>query len=106
MGEEDEVGQDVPFMEAGIDSLASVQLVTDLSKNFSVALAPSVVFDFPTMRTLSEHLVTEVGGAAAPSSGGGDEWEDVEVPDDDYFGGDYEPTTAIVAVPQAAQVQE
>jgi len=76
---------DTPFMEAGIDSLGSVQLVTDIGKEFRMALAPSVVFDFPTVRALAEHLVDEAGG----SGGGGDEmveeWveEEVDGEDDD-----------------------
>merc|ERR1711865_824801 len=111
LADEDEVNADVPFMEAGVDSLASVQLVTDLSKSFGVPLSPSVVFDYPTMRTIADHLAEEVGnkaGGGAPAVGGAEEWEeyeeweDVEVPDDDYGGG-YAPMQAIVASPQQEQ---
>merc|ERR1711966_127726 len=53
---------DMPFMEAGIDSLGSVQLVTDVGKAFQMPLAPSIVFDYPSVRSLTEHLVEESKG--------------------------------------------
>jgi len=81
LADDDDLSHDTPFMEAGVDSLGSVQLVTDVGKEFKMALAPSVVFDFPTVRALAEHLVAEVGaGGDAPATGGGgdDEWEEYE----------------------------
>mmetsp|Transcript_142534 Transcript_142534/g.262878 ORF Transcript_142534/g.262878 Transcript_142534/m.262878 type:complete len:734 (-) Transcript_142534:115-2316(-) len=60
--DDEEVDVDTPFMEAGIDSLGSVQLVTDVGREFRMNLAPSVVFDFPTIRELGEHLVAEMSG--------------------------------------------
>merc|ERR1712176_1709346 len=57
--DDDELEADSPFMEAGIDSLGSVQLVTDVGKAFQMPLAPSVVFDFPTVSLLADHLVAE-----------------------------------------------
>jgi len=80
--EDEDLGADVPFMEAGVDSLGSVQLVTDVGKAFQMPLAPSIVFDYPTIRMLSEHLVEEVGnaasGAADAGGAGADEWEEYE----------------------------
>merc|ERR1712072_1059290 len=80
--DDEDLGADVPFMEAGVDSLGSVQLVTDVGKAFQMPLAPSIVFDYPTIRVLSDHLVEEskTSGAAAPAGGGGgeDEWEEYE----------------------------
>merc|ERR1712050_197180 len=73
-----DMAADVPFMEAGIDSLGSVQFVSDASREFSMNLPPSIVFDFPTVRALAEHLVEESGG---DGGGGGDddgEWEEYE----------------------------
>merc|ERR1719408_185783 len=52
--DDDELHADMPFMEAGIDSLGSVQLVTDVGKAFQMALAPSVVFDYPSVKSLCE----------------------------------------------------
>merc|ERR1719247_3138665 len=57
--DDEELHADMPFMEAGVDSLGSVQLVTDVGKTFQMPLAPSIVFDYPTVRTLCEHLVEE-----------------------------------------------
>jgi len=58
-GGDEEIEADNPLMEAGVDSLGSVQLVTDLGKTFSMSLAPSIVFDFPTIRELVSYLVEE-----------------------------------------------
>merc|ERR1711959_440381 len=55
----DGVAQDVPFMEAGIDSLGSVQFVTDVSKEFQLQLPPSAIFDYPTGRALIDHIIEE-----------------------------------------------
>lgn len=56
---DDEVENDSPFMEAGMDSLSSVQLVSEVSREFQMSLSPSLVFDFPTIRQLVDHLVEE-----------------------------------------------
>merc|ERR1719218_430253 len=69
---------DEPFMEAGIDSLGSVQLLTDVGQEFQMALAPSAVFDYPTIRALGEHLIAEGAGAAGGGGGDTDEWEEYE----------------------------
>lgn len=58
--DDEDVEIDTPFMEAGIDSLGSVQLVTDVGREFRMNLAPSVVFDFPTIKELGEHLLAEM----------------------------------------------
>merc|ERR1719199_552846 len=57
--DDEDMSPDVPFMEAGVDSLGSVQLVTDIGREFQMPLAPSSVFDYPTVRTLAEYLVEE-----------------------------------------------
>eukprot|EP00438_Fugacium_kawagutii_P022592 Skav212130 [mRNA] locus=scaffold1323:71720:77297:+ [translate_table: standard] len=54
---------DSPLMEAGMDSLSSVQLVTEVSKEFAMSLSPSLVFDFPNVS-----VGTQVAGRR---SGGG-----------------------------------
>merc|ERR1712136_501221 len=56
---DDEVENDSPFMESGMDSLSSVQLVSEVSREFQMSLSPSLVFDFPTIRQLVDHLVEE-----------------------------------------------
>jgi len=80
---------DSPFMEAGVDSLGSVQLLTDVGKEFQLALAPSAIFDYPNIRELSAFLMAEgAGGGGKP---GPDEWEEFddweETEVDEVFGG-------------------
>merc|ERR1712226_1162885 len=59
MATDDELELDSPFMEAGMDSLSSVSLMIMVAKEFHMALSPSLVFDFPTVRALEGHLVEE-----------------------------------------------
>jgi len=59
MASEEELELDSPFMEAGLDSLASVSLMSMVAKEFQMALSPSLVFDFPTVRAMEDHLVEE-----------------------------------------------
>merc|ERR1719229_246506 len=47
MATDDELELDSPFMEAGMDSLSSVSLMSMVAKEFQMALSPSLVFDFP-----------------------------------------------------------
>jgi len=63
MASDDELELDSPFMEAGMDSLSSVSLMSMVAKEFQMALSPSLVFDFPTVRALEDHLVEESKGA-------------------------------------------
>jgi acyl carrier protein len=57
--DDDAIEQDVPFMEAGLDSLGSVQFVTDVSTAFGIQLPPSAIFDYPTGRALIDHIIGE-----------------------------------------------
>jgi len=59
MAGDDDLENDSPFMEAGMDSLSSVQLMSELGREFQMAMSPSLVFDFPTVNALSDHLVEE-----------------------------------------------
>lgn len=58
-GDDGDLAADIPFMEAGIDSLGSVQLVTDVGREFGLQLGPSVVFDYPTVAQLADHIIEE-----------------------------------------------
>lgn len=57
--EDDDLELDSPFMDAGMDSLSSVALMSMVAKEFQMSLSPSLVFDFPTLRAMEEHLVEE-----------------------------------------------
>jgi len=59
MASDDELEVDSPFMESGMDSLSSVSLMSQVAKEFQMSLSPSLVFDFPTVRALQDHLVEE-----------------------------------------------
>ena len=57
----DEIELDTQFVDAGMDSLSGVSLVTMLNREFSTTFTPSTVFDYPSVRTLQEHLLLEQG---------------------------------------------
>lgn len=59
IADDGELEVDSPFMEAGMDSLSSVSLTSMLAKEFGFAMSPSLVFDFPNVRALEEHLIQE-----------------------------------------------
>merc|ERR1712056_24522 len=56
---EDEIDGDTPLMESGIDSLASVELRTKLQAEFRLNLPSTVMFNYPTISTLTDLLVEE-----------------------------------------------
>ena len=45
-----------PFMDMGLDSLASTQMVKTVNEKYSVDLPPTALFDFPTIAALASHL--------------------------------------------------
>eukprot|EP00434_Breviolum_minutum_P023399 symbB.v1.2.020642.t1/scaffold1750.1/size103142/2 len=55
----EEVELDTAFIDAGMDSLSGVSLVSMLNRDFETALTPSVVFDYPTIRMLQQYLIQE-----------------------------------------------
>jgi len=58
-GSADEVDGDTPLMESGIDSLASVELRTQLQQEFRLNLPSTVMFNYPTITTMTQLLVDE-----------------------------------------------
>ncbi|GAB4814935.1 hypothetical protein N2152v2_001981 [Parachlorella kessleri] len=53
-----------PLMQAGLDSLAAVELRNTLSSRFGVDLPPTAVFDYPTSAALAEFIAQSMQGAA------------------------------------------
>ena len=63
------VSADAPLMEAGLDSLASVEFRNRVQSELgeSIALPETLVFDFPTIRSLVKHIDAEIASSAAPA---------------------------------------
>ena len=47
---------DQPLMEAGLESLGSVDLRNTLGSRFGIELAPTSTFDYPTVAALAAHI--------------------------------------------------
>ena len=54
------VAPNQPLMEAGLDSLGAVELRTSLCASFTVDLPATVVFDYPTVSSLSSFIAEQV----------------------------------------------
>ena len=44
-------------MQAGLDSLAAVDLRNAIAARFGLSVAPTLAFDYPTLAAMSQHLV-------------------------------------------------
>ena len=64
------VSADAPLMEAGFDSLASVEFRNQLQNKLgdAVVLPDTLVFDFPTIRALEKHIAAAAEAAPPPAS--------------------------------------
>lgn len=47
-------------MEAGVDSLAASELVLQLTSEFSVELSATLLFDHPSVSSISSHVAVEL----------------------------------------------
>ena len=57
VGGQSQVGLDAPLMEAGLDSLASIELQKQLSQHLGdITLPTTMLFDYPTVSRLATHL--------------------------------------------------
>jgi surfactin family lipopeptide synthetase A len=52
------INSDDDFFELGGDSLATVEIAVWLGEHFEIALEPTVLFEYPTIRSLADHLRT------------------------------------------------
>ena len=62
---------ETPLMQAGLDSLGSIELVAELRKTFNVSFPPTFLFDFPTIGSMVEHVVSVVSDGAVGQTKGG-----------------------------------
>eukprot|EP00854_Cymbomonas_tetramitiformis_P017252 gene17252-20526_t len=51
---------DEPLMDAGVDSLAAVELHERLRSEFHIEVPPSITFDYPSIRLLSEYVTVQL----------------------------------------------
>lgn len=54
----EEIGLEVPFTEFGIDSIAAVEIASELSQWLSVELSPLLLWEQPSIRSLANYLST------------------------------------------------
>lgn len=54
-------------MEAGLDSLASVELRNNLASSFRLDMPATVIFDYPNAKALAEYLHSQQ--AQGPTTG-------------------------------------
>ena len=59
-----------PLMEAGVDSLGATELASRLRSLTGVALSPTIVFEHPTSRAITAHLLEHVTQADAALGAG------------------------------------
>jgi len=51
-----EIDAKTPFSRYGLDSVAAVQVVSDLERYLAVDLSPTLPYEFPTAQELAAHL--------------------------------------------------
>jgi len=57
IGLDEEIFQDSPLMDSGLDSLTAVSFRNGLQQQLGVKLPSSLMFDYPTMKDLSQRIV-------------------------------------------------
>lgn len=62
----DELDENATFQEFGLDSVSIVGMTGELSTLLGRDIDPTVVYDHPTIRSLSSHLSTSSATAGAP----------------------------------------
>lgn len=102
VGDEVELGPDTRLEDAGVNSLAAVELAGHLSRRFSTSLPPWIISDYPTPRALLSQLSSVPKEALRPAreSQGVPElvradWS-LETDQDDPSWADLEPETRIL----------
>jgi acyl carrier protein len=56
----DEVETTIPFDRYGLDSSALVGITGDLEDFLKIGVDPTLLYDYPTVKSLSEHLAKEL----------------------------------------------
>ncbi len=63
----EDIAADRDFVALGMDSIVGVEWVKVLNKNYGTSLAATELYDHPTVRRLTEFLLTQVESAPAPA---------------------------------------
>jgi acyl transferase domain-containing protein/NADPH:quinone reductase-like Zn-dependent oxidoreductase/acyl carrier protein len=58
--QESEIDLEAKFSDLGMDSLVSVEFKNILEKVFKVTLATSVIFDYPSLPSISDHILNKI----------------------------------------------
>jgi len=76
----DAVAPDSRFMDLGIDSLIAIELRNRLQSDLCTPLAQTVIFDYPTLRSLTAHLELQLFGMeSGPELDAMEEESDAEI---------------------------
>mmetsp|Transcript_72283 Transcript_72283/g.218672 ORF Transcript_72283/g.218672 Transcript_72283/m.218672 type:complete len:93 (+) Transcript_72283:3-281(+) len=62
IGTDDEVEAESALMDAGMDSLSATDFTGQVAREFKLGTSPSLVFDYPTVREITAHIVEESRG--------------------------------------------
>jgi len=54
---EGDMAKEVPFMEAGVDSITAIELQQSISTHFGISLPVSALYDYPTIKALSQYIL-------------------------------------------------
>ena len=87
---EDDIDEDATLMDEGLDSLGATELSGKLAAELGVRVAPTLIFSYPTMRLIREHMEELLGLSAAPESASAQSY--------DAFGADLQNDVFDVAV--------
>jgi pyruvate dehydrogenase E2 component (dihydrolipoamide acetyltransferase) len=77
----EEVATDTPVIALGIDSLKSVTLAEQVEAALGLGVSASLVWNYPTVRLMVEHLISRTGGLAPPRSSDSSSPTHAPVPD-------------------------
>jgi len=57
---QDQLADDTPLGDVGMDSLSSIELRNSLMKKFGMNLSSSLMFDYPTAGAIADHIVFKI----------------------------------------------